>query len=340
MRWLLRESTLPTLPPSPLPLPLPLLADISAAALRKAPRTHSAARSLLADSTPTPRAFKGTLRRTRRAEGQTPHEAGTFNATLGKILSSLVNKTWEVEGGSTFRVPSAAKGKSLNHLTNAPDAWRRSAPRVEDDDAQLVAEIDALKEELSGLQTPGEAVAWAQAKVFQRRAESEEVGVGGETARTTWPRTYPRALAALINNLWVQMNSPHLALAMFEHARTLSIESYLAGCQTSAYNELVRVHWEAFRDLHAVLDAVQEMDTNAVAWDRYTAGFVGGIVDAAGRELLDSRSKNATHRWGSDAYGVLAKLEQYVAMDREREEAKYEKRSDIKRRVRQGYLSM
>lgn len=280
------------------------------------------------------------MRRTRRAEGQTPHEAGTFNATLGKILSSLVNKSWNVEGGSTFRVPSSAKGKSLNHLTNAPDAWRRSAPRVEDDDATLVAEIDALKEELSGLLTPGEAVAWAQGKVFTRRPEGDEVLPGGETPRTTWPRTYPRALAALINTLWMRMNSPHLALAMFEHARTLSVESYLAGCQTSAYNELVRVHWEAFRDLSAVLVAVQEMDSNAVAWDRYTAGFVGGIVDAAGRELLDLRSKNATHRWGSDAYNTLARLENYVAADREREESKYERRTSIKRRVRQGHMSM
>ncbi|BEI98592.1 hypothetical protein CcaverHIS631_0308910 [Cutaneotrichosporon cavernicola] len=307
-----------------------------AAALRKVPRTSSKTRSLLATSTPTPRVFKGALHRTRRAEGQTPHEAGKFNETLGNILSNLVNKKWEVDG-NTFRAPGSARGKSLNHLTSAPSAWGFGQPRVEEDDAELTTALDALKEELSGVQTPGEAVQWAQANVFARTPE--EVLKGGETPRPQWPRTYPRALANLINTLWMRMNSPHLALAMFEHARTLSVESYLAGCQTSAYNELIRVHWEAFRDLNAVLDAVQEMAQNAVAWDRYTHGFVAGIVDAAGKDLLDARSKSATHRWGSEAYTTLARLENLLREDQEREERKYERRSNAKRIARQGRVA-
>lgn len=306
--------------------------------MKHAPRPS---RSLLESSTPTPRTYRG-LRRSRRGEGQTPHEAGTFNATLNKILGNLVNKTWAVDGHGPFRAPDATRGKSLNHLTSIPDPWMRNAPRVEDDDAKLVSEIDGMREELSSLQTPGEAVAWAQQKVFTRRAEDAEEVVlpGGVTPRTTWPRTYPRALGVLINTLWMRMNSPHLALAMFEHARNLSIESYLAGCQTSAYNEIIRVHWEAFRDLNACLAAVQEMDHHGVAWDRYTAGFVGGVVDAAGRELLDARGKNAVHRWGSDAHVTLSHLEAFVSRDRAAEDRKYETRSTHKRRVRQGQLRM
>ncbi|CAK9780795.1 hypothetical protein CC85DRAFT_331233 [Cutaneotrichosporon oleaginosum] len=302
-----------------------------ASALKKAPRTSAKARSLLASATPAPRTFKGTLQRTRRAEGQTPHEAGQFNKTLGNILADLVNKQWKVDG-DTFAAPGAARGKSLAHLTSAPAGWGRS-PRVEEDDAELTAALDTLKEELSGVQTPGEAVVWAQANVFARTHEMRE---GGETPRPQWPRTYPKALAELIKTLWERMNAPHLALAMFEHARTLSVESYLDGCQTSAYNQLIRVHWDAFRDLNAVLAAVQEMKVNGVGWDRYTSGYVGGIVEAAGKELLDARSRSATHRWGSEAYITLSKLEERWLEDQKREESKYERRISIKRRARQS----
>lgn len=176
---------------------------------------------------------------------------------------------------------------------------------MEDGSPELVVAVDALAEELSVLTSTSEIVTWAQDKVFTREQET----------RAQFPKTYPRALAALIRTLWVRLNAPHLALAMFEHAKSLGVESYLAGCQTSAYNELVRVRWEAFRDLSGVLEAVKEMEQHAVAWDKGTSGLVGAIVDAVGKEILQAKG-----RWGKEAYTQLAALEGYLAKDTEREE--------------------
>ncbi len=208
---------------------------------------------------------------------------------------------------------------------------------MEEDDAEITAALDALKEELSGVTTPGEAVQWALANVFART--QEDVGKGGETPRARWPRTYPKALGMLMKTLWERMNSPHLALAMFEHARSLGVDSYLDGCQTSAYNQLIKVQWEAFRDLNAVLAAVQEMRATALQWDRYTAGYVGAVVERAGKELLDARSRNAQHRWGSEAYHTLSALEDALREDQRREHDKYERRTDQKRRARQSSVA-
>jgi hypothetical protein len=104
-------------------------------------------------------------------------------------------------------------------------------------------------------------------------------------------------------------NNPHLSLSLFHQAQTHSPESYLSGCLSSAYTELIRTRWECFRDLEGVYRAIQEMDANAVSWDRTTQSTIGKIVEQVGRDLIQSGQGN---RWGEGANEILFHLEKKV----------------------------
>lgn len=205
--------------------------------------------------------------------------------------------------------------------------------RREDDSRELNAAIDALVEDLAAQRTPADVLAWAEDNVFKPEAASEPLPSavalhGGQASGPTWAKTYPKALGALISHLR-QLNAPHLALAMFEHARNLGVESYIAGCQTSAYNELIRVRWECFRDLKGVFQAVKEMEGAAVAWDRFTNRVVEDVVQQVGAEMLEKPDG-----WGPDAYEMLAGLEKSIALDHKIEQQVFERGAFFRERER------
>jgi hypothetical protein len=101
------------------------------------------------------------------------------------------------------------------------------------------------------------------------------------------PPTYPHLLAYLMRAFRERHHDPHLALSMFEHARRLSIPSYVFGCSTPAYNELIETRWRSFRDLLGVHDALEEMRVNGVAMDTHTRRLVEIVRREVGqRELL------------------------------------------------------
>lgn len=205
--------------------------------------------------------------------------------------------------------------------------------RREDDSRELNAAIDALVEDLAAQQTPADVLAWAEDNVFKPESQAEPLPSAvalqsAPAAGQTWPKTYPKALGALISHLR-QLDAPHLALAMFEHARNLGVESYIAGCQTSAYNELIRVRWECFRDLKGVYMAVKEMEGAAVAWDRFTNRVVEDVVQQVGAEMLEKPDA-----WGPDAYEMLAGLEKSIALDHKIEQQVFERGTFFRERER------
>jgi hypothetical protein len=178
--------------------------------------------------------------------------------------------------------------------------------------------VEGAAEALGVLTSAADVVAWAEEHVFVRTAEG-------------YARTYPRLLAAVMGRLR-KLGAPHLSLAMFAHARALGLESFLAGCQTSAFNQLLRTRWDAFRDLHGVADAVGDMDKTGVAWDKNTKVIVAAVVDYAGAEILARRE----HRWGADdAYRLVQVLERRLEADSSRENAVFERKIRDKRAFRQ-----
>lgn len=186
--------------------------------------------------------------------------------------------------------------------------------RGEEDDA-TVEELDTLKEEMSVIATDAELVDWARRRVFTP-VTSDELGV-------TFSRAYPRILAHLLKVVRTNFNNPHLALALFHYAQTHSLESYLTGCLSSAYNELLRVRWESFRDLEGVEQGIREMEVNGVKWDLGTQKLVGKVVEEVGQELLENRG---VQRYGHEVYDRLSRLETRVQKDIRQQTNIYERR--------------
>jgi hypothetical protein len=92
-------------------------------------------------------------------------------------------------------------------------------------------------------------------------------------------------------------SDPNLALFIFHHTQKLSIISYVFGCSTEVYNELIKTRWDCFRDLQGVYNAIDEMKVNGVPLDSATQKLieiirhdVGGLElrPDAGQEFQDS----------------------------------------------------
>jgi hypothetical protein len=99
---------------------------------------------------------------------------------------------------------------------------------------------------------------------------------------------------------------PHLALSIFDYARHLSIPSYVFGCTTPAYNELIETRWSHFRDLKGVHDALFEMRVNGVEPDGRTKKLVEKLRREVGaRTVWEEESVMGS----GDVWGMLEKIE-------------------------------
>ena len=194
----------------------------------------------------------------------------------------------------------------------------------EEDDA-VTEELDQLKEEMSVIGTDVELVEWAKRRVFAAKID--------EVTGITFSNVYPRILAHLLKVVRTNFNNPHLALALFHHAQSHSLESYLAGCLASAYNELLRIRWESFRDLEGVEQGVREMEVNGVGWDNGTQKLVGKVVEEVGRDMLHPAGRA---RWGDDVYDRLGRMERKVQKDIDSQERYYERKKEDRARSRRG----
>jgi hypothetical protein len=90
-------------------------------------------------------------------------------------------------------------------------------------------------------------------------------------------------------------NNPLAAHTLFLRAKTLSAESYVLGCTTQLYNELLVARWERFTDLYSISEILEEMTTNGLKGDGQTIQILKNIQEDI-------------HEWsnqGSDAERVV-----------------------------------
>ena len=145
--------------------------------------------------------------------------------------------------------------------------------------------LDRMKEEMELCDTDAALLTWARNHVF-----TEDVVNGSPS------KLYPSLLALLMRAFRERFEDPHLALSVFEHARHLNIPSFVFGCTTSAYNELLTTRWTAFRDLRGVRDALEEMKVNGVPCNGQTRSLIENIRREVGERntwLEDSLSNDA-----------------------------------------------
>ncbi|WVQ65802.1 uncharacterized protein L199_003980 [Kwoniella botswanensis] len=162
----------------------------------------------------------------------------------------------------------------------------------DDKDLELLEEFEMLKEEMEVISSDVELIEWSKNRVFKPLANidndsNSKTGTTGLPVITYSP-TYPKILAHLLRTLRVNYNSPHLVLSLFNYAQNISLESYLSGCLTEVYNEVLLTRWESFRDLKGVELGIREMEIMGVNWDQITARLISKIVEEISKDLLSS----------------------------------------------------
>ncbi|KAI9491232.1 hypothetical protein BDB00DRAFT_834454 [Zychaea mexicana] len=96
---------------------------------------------------------------------------------------------------------------------------------------------------------------------------------------------------------------PYLALSIFEHAKTHSVVSYVSGCTTEVYNAMLMMRWKLWRDVHGMLNLVDEMMANGVGYDTETRRIVQLVVAEVENEMrLDNDDDEDDGAASSDVY--------------------------------------
>uniref|UniRef100_D8QBU5 Mtf2-like C-terminal domain-containing protein n=1 Tax=Schizophyllum commune (strain H4-8 / FGSC 9210) TaxID=578458 RepID=D8QBU5_SCHCM len=159
-------------------------------------------------------------------------------------------------------------------------------------------DLDRKLEAMELCDTDQQLLEWAMREVFgeSERLEAESrkaIDDGGDSqvpARNDLPMlqspAYPHLVARLMRNFREKYADPHLALSIFDYAKNLSMASYVFGCGTLAYNELLETRWKCFRDLRGVVEAMEEMKVNGVVPNSQTRQIVERIRAEVGSRSL------------------------------------------------------
>ncbi|EIW63444.1 uncharacterized protein TRAVEDRAFT_34577 [Trametes versicolor FP-101664 SS1] len=187
-------------------------------------------------------------------------------------------------------------------------------------------ELDRKKEEMELLETDVALLEWAMREVFgeSQRYESVTTPTSAEDGvaepaqpeePVLHPSSYPILLAALMRTFRDKYKDPNLALSMFDHARHLSISSFVFGCTTPAYNELIETRWRCFRDLRGVVDALEEMRVNGIELDNRTRQLGETVRREVGeRDLWQEDSPLGT----GEVWELVASIERLTVVNKPR----------------------
>jgi hypothetical protein len=180
--------------------------------------------------------------------------------------------------------------------------------------------LDRKKEAMDMCETDQQLLEWALSHVFgeseryeraARQAISEAAKSGApQELPMLQPPTYSHLVALLMRAFRDKYHDPHLALAIFDHTRHLSIASYVFGCSTHAYNELIETRWKCFHDVKGVHDALEEMMVNGVDVDSRTRK----LAEIVRREIGQRNLWAEESEFGSgEVWNMLARIDELLA---------------------------
>lgn len=267
----------------------------------------------------------------RRPHTLTASEAQTFDRMFNTLFDNIENLPKSQVG--RMLDPATGVGRTrpgMNHFIDViqsrrPVKWTSEADQ----------ELDRKKEELDLCNTDQELLEWSIREVFgesQRYEEAARSVVSNsnpssssveEAARSAvsnsnpstsvedlQPPSYPHLIAELMRKFRDKYSDPHLSLAIFDYARNLSIASFVFGCTTPAYNELIETRWRCFRDLRGVCDALEEMRVNGVGTDTRTRGLAETVRKEVGQRNL---WEEETSIGSGDVWIMLRRIEELTA---------------------------
>jgi len=122
-------------------------------------------------------------------------------------------------------------------------------------------------------------------------------------------RSYHYLVAYVMRTFRDKYRDPYLALALFNKVKNHSLVSYVFGCSTRVYNELIDTRWQWFRDVRGIHDAVEEMVVNGVGINYHTRNLVenvrhGVMERKAWVENMDVRSE--------EVLNLLTRLDYFI----------------------------
>ncbi|KAJ7251832.1 hypothetical protein B0H12DRAFT_1119036 [Mycena haematopus] len=237
------------------------------------------------DKTPPQIPHKGVGPRRPRRQSMTAQEISAFNEIFNLIFDSMSGKAAESGRDSSVNIGGTAMGDLFGTIRRHSKRMKWTAQSDED--------LDRKKDEMDRCTSDRQLLEWAMREVFgesqiyeqefnKARAEKDD----GAELPMIQPATYPHLIALLMKTFRDKYRDPHLALSMFDYARHLSIASYVFGCSTSAYNELIATRWACFRDLKGVHDALDEMYVNGVDMDNKTKELAEKVRQEVGDRNL------------------------------------------------------
>lgn len=108
-----------------------------------------------------------------------------------------------------------------------------------------------------------------------------------------------------------EFREPNEAITLFESSKNAGIEFYAHSCSVESYNQMLKIRWTHFWDLHAVESLVSEMYINAVQGNQDTVTILGDIA----REYLDAKQQigglNGMPLWDHTERLRVAKINQF-----------------------------
>ena len=246
----------------------------------------------------------------RQRQGITARETKVLTGMLDMIFhSNNANKSGEEQVGFRRGKVDDFFGRLRRHSKRGK--W------MDEPDANL---LDQKKEQISYCNSDQELLDWAIREVFEESKRYEAAArlsvidalnsPDQKEVPRLQPATYPYMIALLMRTFRDKYHDPHLALSIFNYAKTLSIVSYVFGCSTEAYNELIQTKWECFRDLRGVHDAINEMIVNGVPVNTGTRKWVETIR----RDVLNQRIRLDTNDTAqNEVWQLLTKMELALA---------------------------
>jgi hypothetical protein len=220
-----------------------------------------------------------------RRQTMSNQELAAFDDMFNLVFTAANERKLAEDGSAgALDVDTGPPGPLHEFLKNLS---KRPRVRLKSEDTQL----DKLKEQLALCQSDYAMLEWAEREVFGESIRAEEAArtaaaEGKPSPPHLQPPLYPQLLATLMSTAREGYGDPHLALALFEHARNLSPLSYIFGCTTPAYNELLETRWRSFRDLRGVHAALEEMRANGVFPDLQTRALMEDIRREVGARTV------------------------------------------------------
>jgi len=164
-----------------------------------------------------------------------------------------------------------------------PPALRPLAARIgrraEDTETVIGDDWAKLEETLDHMETDLSLLQFLDSQVFAVMEGQIQGITEGEWSTESIRRNYSLILLKAMRLLRTSFRNPLAAHTLFLRAKTLSAESYVLGCSTQLYNELLLSRWHTFTDLYSITEILDEMTTNGLKGDGQTIQILQRIQD-------------------------------------------------------------